>query len=185
MTKVQRVFWLSMAFIFLITSIGFSAIVVWDINRQNKQQQSLQDIKEGLPDNANCAIGSVSGASSEAEPQAFKPEGDVTELQSTDLVAGSGAAVAAGDCLQVKYHGTLATSGEKFDGNFNSINALKFAVGQGQVIPGWDQGLIGMKEGGTRRLVIPSDLAYGSNGSGSIPADSDLVFVVKLIKIGE
>ena len=127
MTKVQRVFWLSMAAVFLISSLGLSALVIWDINRQNKVQQSLQDQKNDTTSTAGCTIGSVSGASSEAEPEAFKPGADVTELQTTDIVAGNGAVVKAGDCLQVKYHGTLATSGEKFDGNFASINALKRA----------------------------------------------------------
>ena len=186
MTKVQRVFWFAMALMFLITSIGFSALVVWDINRQNKAQQSLQD-KLKPPDQAKagCSIGSASGYAAEAVPEAFKPDGDVTKLESTDVTPGKGQAAKAGDCVFVKYNGTLATSGDKFDGNFDSANALKFSVGKGQVIKGWDQGLIGMKVGGERRLVIPSDLAYGSTGQGSIPANADLVFVVKLLKIGE
>ena len=77
----------------------------------------------------------------------------------------------------------LQTLGDEFDENFTTDGGLVFKVGTGNVIPGWDQGVPGMKVGGTRRLVIPSDLAYGENGSGSIPANADLVFVVKVLEI--
>jgi FKBP-type peptidyl-prolyl cis-trans isomerase FkpA len=116
-------------------------------------------------------------------PDVYKPAGTVASLQTADLVVGSGTAAKAGDCLIVKYYGTLAADGTKFDENFTQPTAFAFTLGQGQVIPGWDQGLVGMKVGGTRRLVIPAALAYGSQGSGTIPPNADLVFVVKLLKI--
>jgi peptidylprolyl isomerase len=83
----------------------------------------------------------------------------------------------------MKYYGTLATNGTKFDENFTDTTAFAFTLGQGQVIEGWDKGLVGMKAGGMRRLVIPAAEAYGSQAQGSIPANSDLVFVVKLLRI--
>jgi FKBP-type peptidyl-prolyl cis-trans isomerase len=105
-------------------------------------------------------------------------------LQSTDLQEGNGKAAKNGDCLVMKYYGTLASNGNKFDENFTKPEGFKFQLGAGQVIKGWDQGLQGIKVGGTRRLVLPSDLAYGSRGAGStIPPNSDLVFVVKLESI--
>jgi len=116
-------------------------------------------------------------------PDVYKPDGDVTTLQATDLEQGTGAAAKSGDCLIVKYYGTLASDGTKFDENFTDTTAFAFTLGQGQVIEGWDQGMAGMKAGGTRRLVIPSDLAYKDQAQGSIPANADLVFVVKLLKI--
>lgn len=117
-------------------------------------------------------------------PDVYKPDGTVTALQTTDLVAGTGAAVKSGDCLVVKYYGTLASNGTMFDENFTKPTGFAFTVGQGQVIQGWDQGLIGMRAGGTRRLVIPAALAYGGQSpSSAIPANSDLVFVVKLLRI--
>jgi len=116
-------------------------------------------------------------------PEIYKSDGAVSNLQTTDLEQGNGAAAKAGDCLVVKYYGTLASDGTKFDENFTQPSAFAFTLGQGQVIPGWDQGLVGMKADGTRRLVIPAALAYGSQGSGAIPPNSDLVFVVKLLKI--
>lgn len=116
-------------------------------------------------------------------PEIFKPTGPVTNLQITDLQPGSGPAAKVGDCLIVKYYGTLASNGIKFDENFSTTQAFAFKLGQGQVIPGWDQGLVGMKAGGVRRLVVPAKLAYGGQAQGSIPANSDLVFVVKLLRI--
>lgn len=116
-------------------------------------------------------------------PDVYKPAGSVSSLQVTDLAIGSGTPAKAGDCLVVKYYGTLASNGTKFDENFTEPTAFAFTLGQGQVIQGWDQGLVGMKPGGTRRLVIPAALAYGSQGSGVIPPNADLVFVVKLLRI--
>jgi FKBP-type peptidyl-prolyl cis-trans isomerase len=84
----------------------------------------------------------------------------------------------------VKYYGTLASNGTKFDENFTDATAFAFKLGQGQVIEGWDKGMVGLKAGGTRRLVIPAAQAYGSQSpSAAIPANSDLVFVVKLLRI--
>ncbi|MFA5003875.1 MAG: FKBP-type peptidyl-prolyl cis-trans isomerase [Candidatus Saccharimonadales bacterium] len=116
-------------------------------------------------------------------PEAYKVATKVDSLQSTDLEVGSGAEAKAGDCLIVKYYGTLASDGTKFDENFTTTTAFAFTLGNGSVISGWDQGLIGMKAGGLRRLVIPASLAYGSQANGAIPANADLVFNVKLEKI--
>lgn len=118
-----------------------------------------------------------------AVPEIYKPAGAVTTLESTDLTQGTGAAAKAGDCLVVKYYGTLATTGVKFDEDFTDTTAFAFKLGAGSVITGWDTGLVGLKAGGVRRLAIPAAQAYGSNAQGSIPANSDLVFVVKLLRI--
>jgi len=116
-------------------------------------------------------------------PEKYLPAGTVSDLQQTDITVGTGQTAKAGDCLVVKYYGTLASDGTKFDENYTTPNAFAFTLGQGQVIQGWDQGLVGMKVGGERRLVIPASLAYGSTGSGSIPANATLVFYVRLLKI--
>lgn len=178
----QRVFALTAAILFLVSSLAFSGYVIWQLASQNDQPTDPTTQINEQQDLPGCQLDQSAGEA-KAEPEAFIPEGDVTELQVTDLTVGSGAEVKAGDCLLVKYHGTLATTGEKFDGNFDQPMLLKVPIGEGQVIPGWDQGLIGMKVGGTRRLVIPSELAYGEQESGTIPANSDLVFVVELYEI--
>lgn len=108
----------------------------------------------------------------------------VTELQVTDEVIGTGAAAAAGDSVTVNYVGSL-TSGAIFDASANHGTAgFTFTLGAGQVIPGWDQGIVGMKEGGKRKLVIPASLAYGDRAVGNvIPANSTLIFEVELVKV--
>ncbi len=93
-----------------------------------------------------------------------------------DVPPGTGATVGAGSTITVPYTGWL-TNGKQFDTNSN----LQFRLGTGQVIQGWDEGLQGMKVGGTRLLVIPPALGYGSSGSGSIPGNAWLVFRVQLL----
>lgn len=189
----QRVFALVLAALFFATSVAAGAAVIWQISQDNKNQQELanQDsqndqlnaFEESMKD---CNISEPVEAAKETVPEVFRPKGDVNELQKTDLEKGTGKEAKEGDCLVVKYHGTLAKDGKKFDGNFDEETALQFALGQGMVIPGWDQGMVGVKEGGVRRLVIPSNLGYGETGSGeAIPPNSDLVFVVKLLEIKE
>jgi FKBP-type peptidyl-prolyl cis-trans isomerase len=94
-----------------------------------------------------------------------------------DLVVGTGATVVTGDTVTVTYVGTL-TNGTQFD-----AGTFSFRVGAGQVIKGWDQGLVGMRIGGRRRLTIPPNLGYGSQANGSIPANSTLKFDIVLVAI--
>lgn len=105
------------------------------------------------------------------------------KVKITDLKVGKGPAAKNGDTIVVNYTGWL-TNGKKFD---SSIGRAPFTLtlGAGQVIPGWDQGLVGMKAGGKRRLIIPPSLGYGANGTpdGTIPPNSTLKFDVTLISI--
>ena len=105
----------------------------------------------------------------------------VTELQMTDKTMGTGASAAAGDSVTVNYIGAF-TNGNVFDSNQDAAG-FTFILGAGQVIKGWDQGVAGMKEGGVRKLVIPSDLAYGDGGYGPIPPKATLIFEVELLKV--
>jgi peptidylprolyl isomerase len=138
------------------------------------------------PDTQSSALSCNDGSASEptfAAPPKFTVAQPVTDLQVTDVSEGTGAAAKDGDCLVVKYYGTLAKDGTMFDENYTKPEAFAFSLGQGQVIQGWDKGMAGAKEGGERRLVIPAAQAYGDSGSGSIPPKSDLVFYVKLLRI--
>lgn len=112
------------------------------------------------------------------------PQADTTNLIKKDLVVGKGVAVQNYDEVTVDYSGTL-TDGKKFDSSYDRHEPFKFIVGLGSVIKGWDLGLIGMKVGGKRSLVIPPELAYGKRavGNGLIPANSTLDFTVEVHKI--
>jgi FKBP-type peptidyl-prolyl cis-trans isomerase FkpA len=95
---------------------------------------------------------------------------------------GVGEEVKAGDTVEVHYTGTL-TNGQKFDSSVDRDQTFSFTVGAGRVIQGWEQGLLGMKEGGVRKLTIPPSLGYGNQTVGPIPANSTLIFEIELISI--
>ncbi len=105
-----------------------------------------------------------------------------TTLQTTDLKVGDGAEVKAGDKVSIQYVGIACSTGKQFDSSWDRGQPFDVTIGTGQVIPGWDQGIPGMKVGGQRLLVIPADLAYGSNpppSSGIAPGET-LVFLVQV-----
>jgi peptidylprolyl isomerase len=115
--------------------------------------------------------------------QAGQEQVTASGLRYIDGQAGSGPAAKAGDHVQVHYTGTLE-NGRKFDSSRDRNTPFEFHLGQGQVIKGWDEGVAGMKVGGTRRLIIPSDLGYGRRGAGGvIPPDATLIFDVELLAI--
>src|SRR6266851_5118938 len=104
-----------------------------------------------------------------------------TSLQIEDLTVGTGATAATGDTVSVLYTGTFL-DGRVFDASSLHGNVpITFRLGAGQVIQGWDQGLVGMRVGGKRRLTIPSSLAYGPSGNGPIPPNTPLRFEVELV----
>lgn len=118
------------------------------------------------------------------------PPSPVMSLQSVELKPGTGEGIVAGKVAVVQYTGWLydasATDnkGKQFDSSRTGGQAFRFPVGTGQVIKGWDQGVVGMKVGESRRLVIPADLAYGDSGAGGvIPPGATLVFDVDLVAI--
>jgi FKBP-type peptidyl-prolyl cis-trans isomerase FkpA len=107
----------------------------------------------------------------------------MSELKIETLKAGSGAAAKAGDRVTVHYVGTL-TDGKKFDSSRDRGEGFRFALGQGQVIQGWDMGVAGMLVGELRRLTIPPEMGYGKRGfPPDIPANATLVFEVELLKV--
>ena len=113
----------------------------------------------------------------------FTPIENVPELQVIDRTEGTGAVVEASDTVTCHYTGAIAKSGEVFQTSHDFGKPISFPLSG--VIAGWTQGVPGMKVGGTRRLLIPSEMAYGSRppfGSG-IPADADLVFDIELVSI--
>ena len=114
-----------------------------------------------------------------------KPEKPVPkELITEDLKVGTGPTAEKGDKLKVHYTGRLHKNGKKFDSSVDSGKPFPVTLGEGQVIKGWDQGLVGMKVGGKRKLTIPPDLGYGKAGSPpKIPPNAALVFEIELLEI--
>jgi peptidylprolyl isomerase len=121
------------------------------------------------------------------EPEIVTPEGaPPTELIIKDIVKGKGKKAKAGDELAMQYAGYSWSNGQKFDASWDrGQEPFVFQLGSGMVIPGWDQGLVGMREGGRRLLIIPPDLGYGEAGAGgAIGPNETLIFAVDLEKIG-
>jgi FKBP-type peptidyl-prolyl cis-trans isomerase len=109
-----------------------------------------------------------------------------TALVVSDVVVGSGPEAVAGSKSQVKYVGAFYESGTVFDASWKrgADETLPVTVGAGRVIPGFDQGIEGMKVGGRRMVTIPSDLGYGDQGTGPIPGGATLIFVIDLVSVG-
>jgi len=107
-----------------------------------------------------------------------------TELDIEELEVGSGSEALAGANVTVHYVGVSWSTGDEFDASWNRGDPFSFSLGRGQVIPGWDQGVAGMKVGGRRRLTIPPSLGYGASGAGGvIKPNETLVFVVDLLEV--
>jgi peptidylprolyl isomerase len=121
-----------------------------------------------------------------SKPTVEVPKGQApTQLVVKDLKTGDGAEAKSGDQVSVQYVGVLYSDGKQFDSSWDRGQPFSFQLGGGQVIPGWDQGVAGMKVGGRRELVIPPDLAYGAQGQPpTIPANATLVFVIDLVSVG-
>ena len=120
------------------------------------------------------------------KPKIEVPEGEPPAgLQIKDLKEGDGATAKSGDTVTVQYVGVSYSTGKQFDASWDRGEPFTFPLGAGQVIPGWDQGVAGMKVGGRRQLIIPPELAYGESGSPpAIGPNETLIFVVDLVDVG-
>ena len=123
------------------------------------------------------------------KPKVPKGKGDPpSELVVQDLIVGKGKRAKSGDAVSVQYVGVLFDNGKEFDASWQGSKpgqAFQFSLGAGGVIPGWEQGVVGMREGGRRKLIIPPDLAYGAQGfPPDIPPNAALIFDIDLEKAG-
>lgn len=170
--KRDRFFAAFGAILFLVTASALTIAVVWN---------GISSHDSGASNQSQTGKKKLEGT----KLQNFTPISHIDKLQTQDLTPGTGEEVKAGDTVTVDYTGAVAATGDIFQSSLDTGQPVSFPLNQ--VIKGWTEGIPGMKVGGTRRLLIPADLAYGANppaGSG-IPTNADLVFDVTLHKIGQ
>lgn len=188
-TRSQRAIALVLALLFFATTVATGAIVIWQIREDNKAKQ---EVSNTLPDTSPTTLDTTNQQQEQTAMLKgttlanFTPQGEVNELQKIDLVEGTGEAVPAGARVTVHYTGAYAVNGEIFESSKDGGQPITF--GLNEVIKGWTDGVPGMKVGGTRRLIIPGDQAYGvapagyTPGSGGRPMGT-LVFDIELVAI--
>lgn len=169
----------------MLSVVGTGLLFITQSNDDKKPEElAQQDKPEDAEDRTCPQLQTPPGAKSLPLPDIKLPEGDVTELATEDLKEGKGDAVKAGAVIEVHYHGVRAVDGCVFDSSYARGEPAE--LGLGQVIQGWQEGIVGMKAGGVRILTIPSDQAYGAQGAGEvIGPNEDLVFQVELVEIVE
>lgn len=154
------------------------------VNSQNKADEALatKNAPASSTSTAAAAKTPTSGPLSK-EPHVTPPSGPApSKLVSKDLIAGTGAEAKTGSAIAVNYVGALYHGGKVFDASWKRSEPFTFTLGKGQVIPGWEQGVVGMKVGGRRELIIPAALGYGAKGSPpKIPPNAPLVFIIDLL----
>jgi FKBP-type peptidyl-prolyl cis-trans isomerase len=178
----------------LIAGCGSSGSSTITVGNENSADNTLAKASEtSTSTKAKCPAGSPTSCAYAAttptsgplskEPTVTVPSGPApTKLVTNDLIVGTGPEATSGETVTVNYVGALYKGGKVFDASWKRKEPFTFTLGKGQVIAGWDKGVVGMKVGGRRELVIPSALAYGTNGSPpTIPANAPLVFVIDLL----
>lgn len=164
-------------------SIVAMALVLFWFRLETTPDSALEATVEQLPAAVVVAgEGNQSVALGVALQQAQGEDGSINKLIIDDVVLGEGDEVIDGSTVTVHYVGSLQ-NGQQFDNSVEKGSPLTFTIGEEKVIPGWERGILGMKEGGQRVLVIPAELAYGPDGFGPIPGDATLVFNIELIEV--
>ena len=164
-------------------SIGLMVLALWILRTDNTTEQ-LAALSETNQSASVHIAGEQTTRSAVADAviDASDASGNLEKLIIDDVVIGTGETVAEGDTVSVNYIGTLQ-NGQEFDNSYKRGEAFTFEVGEGRVIAGWEEGVLGMKEGGQRILVIPYQKAYGESGFGPIPAKANLVFAIELVSV--
>ncbi len=184
--NTQRIFIIVIVGVFLLSTIAFTGIVIYSVVADNSNDSTAEIDPAEFADEFNEFDEDremLQGTSlSDFEPIA----GDVSEIEVVDLVEGDGAEVQPGDTVVAHYTGAYAVNGEIFESSRDSGEPAVFPLDS--LIAGWQEGIPGMKEGGTRRLIIPGELAYGEAPDGYSPGDGGrplgtLVFDIELFGV--
>jgi FKBP-type peptidyl-prolyl cis-trans isomerase len=177
-----------LAVLFIVTSAGFSLLVIWQVKQDNKKQAIQQAAQDAVAKNPTEDVSATNKTGDKTmqgtQLSNFTPVASIPELQKIDTVEGTGTEVKPGDTVTAHYTGAVAATGIIFQSSHDGENK-PVPFGLSQVIKGWTDGVPGMKVGGTRRLLIPAAQAYGAtppSGSG-IPANADLVFDIELTAV--
>jgi FKBP-type peptidyl-prolyl cis-trans isomerase len=170
----ERVFAMVMAVAFLTTTVGVGVAFAYQVIQEERK----------APTSTTPSTQTNTPKLKGSKMQDFTPVAKVDSLQVIDLQEGTGEAVKPGDSVTVDYTGAVAATGVVFQSSKDLGQPVSFSLDG--VIKGWTEGMPGMKVGGKRRLIIPTDKAYGANPpSADIPANADLVFDIELHKIGK
>ncbi len=178
---------LGLGLVALLVAVTIS-VVSWQVITKNQEEARLASIRAAATSTAAVAATATESAVAPDSPPTVTatPIKLKDNLQYIDLKVGTGEAAKKGDTLEVQYTGWVQSTGVKFDSSYDSpSNGKPYSVtlGAGNVIKGWEEGLIGMKQGGKRRLIIPPELGYGDQAQSSIPPNSTLIFDVELVKL--
>lgn len=174
--KRDRMFAAFGASLFLITSSALTIIVIYTLVQQSHDKGTTSKVS------SSAIVNAILTTQTGDKMQNFTPTSTPqAKLEAQDIEVGTGATVKSGDTITADYVGALMSDGTVFDASASHGGPATFPLSG--VIQGWSLGIPGMKVGGTRRLLIPSALGYGANGTSGIPANSDLVFDVTLVKI--
>lgn len=178
----QRAGALILAAVFFFSTVALTGFVIWQVREGNKDKAAQADATEDTSDQTTNDTGENKLQGTKLAN--FEPNASVPTLTSTDPVVGTGDEVKPGDTVTAHYTGAVAATGVIFQSSHDGANQpVEFSLSG--VIKGWTDGVPGMKVGGTRRLLIPADQAYGANppsGSG-IPVDAALVFDIELTAV--
>jgi len=174
-------------FIGIATSILFMAVALYLVRVETSVLTVADQVSQlaQLPQSGVVVVGDGEDVNSErtsALMNAADNRGNIKKLVIDDIKVGTGDVVVFGSKVSVHYIGTLP-NGQEFDNSNKRGTPFSFTVGEGRVIKGWEEGLMGMKAGGQRILVIPPELAYGDSGVGPIPPKATLVFAIDLISV--
>lgn len=193
-----RIATFALAILFLVSSVGVSVGIFYLVRREQAQSENSQanaDIQKAIDElQANTTTPTPATTNQEEQPvdesqtklqgtklANYTPVDSVPELKIEDIVVGTGAEASANSTVTAHYTGALAKDGTIFQSSKDT--GSPFTSQLSRLIKGWQEGIPGMKAGGTRRLIIPSEKAYGSQAQDGIPANSDLVFDIELISV--
>lgn len=189
--KAQRMAIWVIAIVMAVGTLGSFFIFLLPSSNTPVKTQEEKDYERQLAEMQKeqeaCPSGQVNDnkISPAPTPPEVMPAGDITELRTEDVTVGDGGEVKAGDCVEILYHGVLAADAKAFSGGDNYADGIPYRARTNGFVEGFAKGMVGMKVGGERKIFIPSEQAYGANPpqGGDIPADADLVFVVKVAGI--